>query len=166
MRRQRGISRLEFAVVAAIFAILVGTFLNAVRRQQEEAEKLAVELTVMSMRTGLLSEAADRLIKGRGQEVEDLVGGNPVRLLKGPPVGYLGEFKEVDEQRLAPGSWYFDQSSREMVYKLNLHANFRRLDRADKHEIRWRVQARQGGEGKASTVGELVLAPTVVYEWF
>ncbi|MGE5470345.1 MAG: type II secretion system protein [Bacteroidota bacterium] len=165
-RRQQGLSRLEFAVVAALFAILVGVFLNTVRVQQEQAEKLGVELTIMSMRTALLAEIADRLIHGRAAESKDLIGSNPVRFLKGPPMGYLGEFKEVDESRLAPGSWYFDQASGELVYRPNISSNFKRLDGMGGKEIRWRIQPRGKSSGNAVTVDTLSLAPTVIFEWF
>lgn len=74
MRYQRGMTRLEFALVSIIFALLIGSFLYAVRYQQAQAEKLSVELNVMSMRTGLLSEIAERLIRGRGEQTADLIG--------------------------------------------------------------------------------------------
>ncbi len=161
---QRGISQIEFGVVAALFAILVGTFLNSVRIQQEQAEKFSMELTIMYMRTGLLSELADRLIKNRGREADDLVGANPVRWLKSPPPGYLGEFKELNEREVKGGSWYFDQSTGEMVYKVNIDSHFRRLDGSSRNEVRWRVQGRD--HGRKSGVENLALLPVTPYEWF
>ena len=168
MRRQHGVTRLEFAVVASIFAILIGVFLNTVRTQQEQAEKLAMELTIMGMRTALLGEIADRLIHGRASETRDLIGSNPVRYLKGPPAGYLGEFKEADESRLAAGVWYFDQASGELVYRLNIASGFKRLDAMGKQEIRWRIQPRDKSSSDAATttVDALSLSPTVLFEWF
>lgn len=162
---QRGVTRLELAIVASLAAILFGTFLHAVRRQQEEAEKLLVELTIMSARTGLLSEVAGRVLAGRGRDVADLIGANPLRWLREPPPGYLGEFASADAGRLAPGSWYFDRAAGELVYRLNLASRFRRLDGSARPEIRWRLQLRQGSGIGETTAGDVALVPAVSYEW-
>ncbi len=162
---QRGLTRLEFALVSILFALLIGSFLYAVRHQQAQAEKLSVELTVMSLRTGLLSEIAQRLINHRGEETADLIGGNPVRFLKAPPVGYLGEFKEIDAQRVQPGAWYFDSATGELVYRLNQLTGFRRLDSGGKDEIRWRVEIRDGLQRAKPMVDALSLRPVGNYEW-
>ena len=164
-RTQRGLTSLELMVVVGLIVALAGTLLNALHRQQEEAEKLGMELTVMAMRTGLLSEMAERLIKGKDSDGSDLVGVNPTRWLKSPPQGYMGEYKDIGENLLPPGSWFFDQSTGEIVYKLNRSSQFRRLEGGEKKEIRWRVQARSGS-GKKVLVEEIVLVPTTGYEWF
>lgn len=167
MRRQYGLTRLEFALVSVIFVLLIGAFLYAVRHQQAQAEKLSVELTVMAMRTGLLSEVTQRLINHQSEQTADLVGSNPVRFLKSPPVGYLGEFKEVDAGRVQASSWYFDSTAGELVYRLNRADGFRRLDGSDKDEIRWRVGVREGGQQRGPlTVDALSLMPVGNYEWF
>lgn len=165
MERQRGATKLEFAVAALLFAVAVGTLLHALRYRQEEAEKLTVDLTVMAMRTGLMAEIADRLIKRSGTDAADLVGANPVRWLQAPPPGYMGEFKEADPRFMQPGSWYFNQKTGEMVYKLHSASFFRRLDGGEGQEIRWRAQARSGKKEKVA-VDEMALLPTVAYEWF
>lgn len=164
--REKGITRLEVAVVAAVFAILIGTFLNTVRMQQEQAERMMVELTIMGMRTALLTEQAERLIEGRHNETKDLIGTNPVRFLKGPPVGYLGEFKEMDEGRLAGGNWYFDQVAGELVYRPKISSHFKRLDNSGKEEIRWKIQVRDIRSRTPVTVDALSLSVTVNFEWF
>ncbi len=163
--RQRGLTRLEFALVSILVALLIGSFLYSVRYQQAQAEKLSVELTVMSLRTGLLSEIAQRLINHRGEETADLIGGNPVRFLKAPPVGYLGEFKEIDIQRVQPGTWYFDSAAGELVYRLKQSAGFRRLDAGVNDEIRWRVEIRDGLQRAKPMVDALSLRSVGNYEW-
>lgn len=163
---RRGFTKLEFALSGAIFAILVGVFLYSVRYQQEQAERLSVELSVMNMRTGLLSEIAERLIKGRGEQTTDLVGANPVRFLKAPPVGYVGEFREADDSRIAPGSWYFDLASGELVYRPNSAGSFRRTDGGAKKEIRWRIQPRSIASSSHLTVDTLCLAATIQFDWY
>lgn len=163
---EQGWTRLEFASVVAIFAVMFGVFLNSVRFQQEQAERLVVDLTVMGIRTGLLSEAADRLIKGKGRDTADILKGNPLRWLNGFPTAYQGEFKEAPTQEIPRGSWYFEQKSGELVYKLNLSSNYERVDGGSEKEIRWRVQPRKGVSPDEATVDELTLTPTVVYKWF
>lgn len=165
-RRQRGVTKFEFAVVAALFAIFIGTFLNALHTRQEQAEKLLVELTVMNMRTALLGEIADRLIKGRGADTSGLLGANPVRFLKGPPAGYVGEFKTPDASQMQPGSWCFDASSGELIYYLSRTANFKRLDGVDLKEIRWRIAPRDKNGHVNSGVDALSLNSTVDFQWF
>lgn len=164
-RTQRGLTSLELTVVVGLIVALAGTLLNALHRQQEEAEKLGMELTVMAMRTGLLSEMAERLIKGKDSDGSDLVGVNPTRWLKSPPQGYMGEYKDISGSLLPPGSWFFDQSTGEIVYKLNRGAHFQPQEAGGKKEVRWRVQGREGS-GKKVRIEAVAIVPTVRYEWF
>jgi hypothetical protein len=165
--RMRGASRLELAVVVVLIAILLGSFLHMVRYYQEQAEKMSVELTIVNIKTGLLQEIAGRLTQHEGRDARSLVGANPVQWLSGPPPGYLGEFKDVDQSLVQPGSWYFDIGSGELVYKLNLSNNFK-LERAAtmRPEIRWRVGSRAAFPGGEVPVEALALLETVEYRWF
>lgn len=165
-RREHGLSRLEFAIVAGIFAVLIGVFLHAVRLQQEQAEKLAMEINLMSLRTALMTEVADRLIHDRAMDTKDLVGSNPVRFLENPPPGYLGEFKDVDPSRLPRASWYFDRGSGELVYLANVANGLKRMDGSGKAEIRWKIQPRDKQSRNNPTVDALSLLPTAIFEWF
>lgn len=165
-RAQSGLTKLEFALIATIFALLLGTFLYAVRQQQVQAERLSVELTVIHIRTGLLSEIADRLIQGRAAQTADLVGSNPVRFLKGSPAGYVGEFRDADPGLIRPGNWYFDLGSGELVYRLIHEDGFRRADGQAQKEIRWRIQPRGVASSSQLTVDALFLAPTIQFEWY
>ena len=50
--QQRGLTRLEFAIVAILLAILLGTYLRAVRYYQEQAEAIRVRLTISHVQVG------------------------------------------------------------------------------------------------------------------
>ena len=168
MRRpMAGISRLEFFVVVLLFALLAGAFLQVIRHYQEQAERMAVDITVVRIKTGLLHQIADRLVRQTGRDGSDLVGSNPVAFLAQPPQGYMGEYKDMPADLLPGGSWYFDQKTRELAYKLNHASGFQaRSGPPGRQEIRWRVGVRGEMPAGHTPVESLVLLQTVDYDWF
>lgn len=121
--RQQGISRLEFAVAIAVFAVLAGVLLERLLYVEEYAEMTAMELTVVNMRTGLRNRMGDLLIHDRVSEIATLADENPVNWLERRPENYLGEFdgRPAEDVR---GRWYYDRLRHEMVYTANLRRHF------------------------------------------
>ena len=63
-KKASGITLLEFAMVAVIFAALIGTVLSALVYYEELAEKTVVETTIINMRAGLRWQVAAKTIAG------------------------------------------------------------------------------------------------------
>jgi len=122
--RQGGASYFEFAIVAIIFAILTGVLLQKLNSYQQEAERLAVQQVVASLRAALASKAASLYLKGNEAEMMALLRRNPMELLEHAPQNYAGEFDSGAAGSVKEGQWYFDRSSATLSYLLNAHSIF------------------------------------------
>lgn len=156
-----GRSRLEFAVAAVLLAVLAALLLQSLLRYQEVAERTAVEMTVMNMRSGLRYRIAELILAGRTKEVAGLAGSNPVGWLARPPEGYLGE-ADAAESPQPPGTWRFETARRELVYRINRGEGFTAHE-GGAQEIRLSVVAEPGSLRQGALLG-LSLA-TSRYTW-
>lgn len=105
---------LEFAVVVILFATLALVLLRALAELQDESERLAVELTIRNMNSGLFLQQAERLTSGRENTLRELAGQNPVGWLRTSPAGYIGE--QACEGVLAAGQWCWDPAQKVLYY--------------------------------------------------
>lgn len=166
IKRQTGLSRLEFSMVLAVLAIIWLVALNRFNELQELGEKTAVEMTISNARSGLRWEMSDRIMTKREASIVDLAGGNPVRWMENPPNEYLGEFPAAPE-KFPPGSWYFDALRKELRYRPILHRNLeceQCVRRGGEIALSWRI-ARSGNPmfGRGDTVRVVSVTP---YRWF
>jgi len=123
-RRQAGSGYFEFAVVAIIFAVLCGVLLQKLSFYQAEAERLAAEQVVTSLRAALASKAASLYLRGNDAEFADLARQNPMDWLERRPPNYAGEFDAPGEGGVPFGHWYFDRASATLSYVLNKRGVF------------------------------------------
>jgi hypothetical protein len=117
--RQGGAGLMEFAVSAAVVAILAGMLLSRLYSYQGEAERVAMLYTVSGIRSALQLKQAQAHLPERALNLAQLAEKNPLELLDRKPKNYLGEFYSPDVRELAPGNWYFDRDSKILVYLLN-----------------------------------------------
>ena len=123
-RLQRGFKLFEFAVAAAIFAILVAVLLQRVWFYQGEAERVAVQQVVANVRTALEIKLAQGRLPGRAVDLTLLVEQNPLQWLSDKPPNYAGEYFSPTDQDVAVGNWYFDRHDKTLVYLLNNRNSF------------------------------------------
>ncbi len=123
-RWQHGAGYFEFAVVAIIFAVLCGVLLQKLNFYQLEAERLAVQQVVTSLRAALASRAASLYLKGNEAEMLSLARQNPMDLLERRPQNYAGEISGQDTRAMEAGQWYFDRSTATLSYVLNKRSFF------------------------------------------
>lgn len=123
-RHQRAYSKLEFALVAALFALLVGFAANRLNVYQEAAESVAAQQLIVSLRSALSMKLSQLTAAQRRIEIAATLDENPIDWLYEKPKNYLGEFYAPDNQKLAPGNWYFDRSSKTLVYLLTRRNSF------------------------------------------
>jgi hypothetical protein len=121
-QRQRGFSRFEFAVVAALFAILVGIAANRLNLYQRQLESVVAEQLIATMRVALQFRVFHLTAAQRQSEVLTILDENPIDRLSERPKNYLGEYYSPDNKKLTPGSWYFDRTDKTLVYLL-IHQN-------------------------------------------
>lgn len=121
-RRLRGFSLFEFAVVVAVFALLVGIGANRLNAYQQRLESVAAEQLIASLRAALQLKVAHLAALQRRNELLTIADENPLGWLSEAPKNYLGEYYSPDNEKLTTESWYFDRSNRTLVYLLN-HKN-------------------------------------------
>jgi len=113
---EHGFSLFEFFVAASVISLIAALLLERLLVYQEYAERTAMELTVTNMRSGLRLRTAEFMTQGRLHEVGKLINENPVRWLETPPPNYLGELAHPVPAALPQGNWYFETTTRELVY--------------------------------------------------
>ena len=165
--QQRGLTRLEFAIVAILLAMLLGTYLRAVRYYQEQAEAISVRLTLSHIQVGFAQEWMERISKSTNRQgMTELAGANPVRWLEYPPPNYLGEMKTPKMERLDRGSWFFDLQRKELVYLPRLAGHLELSGSEDTKVLRWTIRLAQNPKAKDPEFGDLALVPVYPYQWF
>src|SRR5262249_52746526 len=124
LRRTRGFSLVELAVALALIAVLVGVLLERTLYYQEIAEKASMEQVAADLRSSVNLRAAELILENRFAELDALVLKNPFDLLVRKPQNYLGVLEGAPPEGAAPGNWYFDKRSKEVVYCVDLGRNF------------------------------------------
>ena len=165
---ETGATRFELMVVVMVFGVVAAIILDRVRYYQEFAEKTVMETTVVNIRSGLRYRMAELALKNRTEEFSRLAQENPVRWLERPPQHYLGELIDPQASEIQPGSWYYDKSRRQLVYRINLGRYFEAAEESKKF-IRYQMvtitgQARTGAE--IASVEWVALKLVEPYQWF
>jgi hypothetical protein len=142
--------------------------LGALDDAQERGEKLAIEITVRNMRSGMQLAMGDAMMHQREGEIASWVGSDPTRWLGGRPDGYRGECSVLDANSLPAGAWCFEREHRELVYWPRNVEHLRILATADgrpAEQLRWRVTRAPESAASGGFVGLRVEIVTP-YEWF
>src|SRR5689334_1829595 len=123
-KNDSGFTLFEFAVSAAVLALLAAVLLTRLQFYREEAELVAVKQVVATLRTALqvrASEVAER--EGTGG-LRRLREANPFDLLAHKPDNYLGEYYSPEIEKMPAGNWVFDRGDKSLIYLLSSHKTF------------------------------------------
>lgn len=146
--REGGFTLLEFGVVAVILGIVAAILLNRFAFYQEMAEKANMEYMANTLKTALIIERGVQLAGGR--EDPGLLGQkNPFDWLEKKPANYLGVFRNPDIRTLATGNWFYDESSRELVYLVRNGEYFRQTGPGQKR-VRYHIKLLRADGGDAA----------------
>ncbi|HCN88856.1 MAG TPA: hypothetical protein DIT28_06715 [Oxalobacteraceae bacterium] len=133
--KARGKVRLEFLVFVVTAGILAGILLDRMLDYQEYAEKTAMDLTVLNMRSGLRLRLAELMMQDRMGEAGKLLDENPIKWLETPPPNYRGSLRDVNPGDISPGNWYFDAGRKDLVYVPYRNTIFGRVADAKKFMV-------------------------------
>jgi general secretion pathway protein G len=122
--KQRGASLLEFAVVVTVIGLLITFLLISVQFYQRAAERAAIKLVVVNIRTALEIKVAQGKLPGQVVDFADLAEQNPLRLLKNNPANYAGELFSPRDSDIGEGNWCFDRGAKTLIYLLNSGNSF------------------------------------------
>jgi type II secretory pathway pseudopilin PulG len=146
--RQHGSSLFELLIAASVISVIALLLLDRLLSYQAYAERTAMEVTVVNMRSGLRLQVAELMTQDRLNEVGKLVNENPVRWLETPPPNYLGELAHPLPKTLEQGYWYFDTTTRELVYLPHDNRFFMAPWRDRKEAMRFQVISMRKAPGK------------------
>ncbi|MBX3665086.1 MAG: prepilin-type N-terminal cleavage/methylation domain-containing protein [Burkholderiales bacterium] len=164
-QRQRGFSLLELAVVAVVLSVLLGVFLERLTFYQEAAERARFEATLQVYKTALQIRLAELILERREGEARALEVENPTRWLSERPTDYGGSYPARPE----PGTWYFEEGTRELVYVANSARRLAVEPRNGMKQLRFAVKVVYqdvivSGRPIHSVAG-IGLQPAAAYRW-
>jgi general secretion pathway protein G len=167
----RGASLLEFMVVVVVAGILIAILLDRLAFYREAAEKVALQTTVLELKTAVRERVIELMLKQREADMAGMLDANPVPWLSYPLRDYRGEKPAPSWSDVPPGSWYFDTSSRELVYKRRSNRLLEREQVREDMLLRFRVTASQqsmpkehGASGRGRVEG-VTLAMQSPHTW-
>lgn len=134
-------------VSAVVLICLFSLWLtDALLDAEELAEKSLVESTIRNMRIGLMMAQAERTLRGERPDPVTWRGRNPVDGLESPPAGYAGACVDQGIEGEVPGSWCFDTTKGELVYRVRHHRYLKMENTAPgvkAPRLRWRIAIEQ-----------------------
>lgn len=159
---RRPLRKLESALYIGIFGVLAAFLLDRLLTIGELAERAAMQSTLARLQAGMYLRLAESVVLHRAADVRDWEKRNPFELAKDRPVNYLGERANPLPGDLAPGYWFFDTVSKEIVYVPQQH---RLLDqpRGDPPALRFRLTLRDLSQG--GLPGSLAFVPSQPIIW-
>lgn len=152
-------------VTLLLISVVAGVFLDRAVYYQELAEKSAMEQVAMDLRSSVNLRVAELVLENRFEELRTLALENPMDLLVRKPQNYLGILTNPDAVNVAPGSWYYDSGSKEVVYYVDLGRYFT-LDELGRKRVAWHVVLTAGANGKPDAPQWARLELVNPYRWF
>jgi general secretion pathway protein G len=171
-QRSSGFTLIELAVVICIIAILATLLLNRLIFYSEQAEKVAMEQTLGTLRSALHLQISAYLLNGKSTQIAQLAEENPMNWLAEKPSNYVGEFYAPKDGIISTGSWYYDVPTKNLVYLAHRHDNLHVTPQGDyrllfRARVSRNVQlAQDGDKSNNKLIDGIVLEPVVKYQWF
>ena len=134
-----GFSLLELVIVIILVVLLFTIAVNRLAPLRGDAEAVHVATVIGSLRSAIGMEAASVVIRGGTQELAKLEGINPMALLQEVPEQYVGVRHTGEFDELPTGSWYFDETNGQLVYRVRFPQYLEGSPQAPV-ELRWQVQ--------------------------
>jgi hypothetical protein len=121
-----------------------------------------MEQVAQDLRSSVQLRVAELALNNRFQELLALAGENPFELLAGKPQNYLGVLAGPGLQGVVTGNWYFDKTSKEVVYFVDLGENFTPDEKGHK-QVAWHIVLVPGERGLPQWARLELVRP---YRWF
>lgn len=171
-RKSAGATLLEFALMASVLGVLVFVLLGRMTYYQEWVEKANMEYTAATLKSALRMELSTLMVEGRMREIPAMERQNPMTWLEQKPANYLGEFDGAPPDTQPRDGWYYDKSTRVLVYRVNRGRYFV-SDSRGQREVRFRVMAIYDKSPADMNLGASPMPPSGIklllieaYKWF
>jgi type II secretory pathway pseudopilin PulG len=119
-----GFTLFEFALAAAIVAVLVAGLTERVLFYREQAESVAAEQLIGVLRSALQMQMSQLIVAHKEDSADRIIDENPMDWLSDTPKNYLGEYYSPNINEMPRGNWYYDRSEKVLVYLLNNGKSF------------------------------------------
>lgn len=136
-------------IALLLVAVLIGVFLDRALYYREQAEKSAMEQVALDLRSSVNLRVAELVLENRFADLVPMAAQNPMELLARKPQNYLGVLVGAGVQEVVKGNWYFDNTSKEVVYFVDSGQYFA-PDEQGRMRVAWRVKLVQGVGGAAA----------------
>ncbi|MEC5386075.1 hypothetical protein VVD49_10085 [Uliginosibacterium sp. H3] len=154
-KARNGIPLFEGFLALLIGGLVIGQISRYVSDVLEQAERSAVDATLMNIKSGMRLEAARRIL---AMQVALPAGGNPVRFLAAPPAGYMAESGLPEP--VAPGTWFYRTREDTLFYVPKHHGHLRIENVTKDTVLGWKI-VKRSDEAK-----EPALQTVTPYVWF
>ena len=114
--RCRGFSLFELIIAGLVVGVLTTLLLVRLQSYQREAQQVAVQHLVGTLRTALSVKNAQLHVAKKEHELQGIINENPISWLIEAPANYRGEYYSPEGNMLSDDSWYFDRGRKELVY--------------------------------------------------
>lgn len=117
--KNRGFSLFELVAFIISVAIIYAYAANRFAEFPAQAERASFIAVITQLQTGINLELISAVTGGNTGAAAHLEGINPMDLMLLPPSNYLGAFSGAPSADFPRRSWYFDNTSDELVYLVN-----------------------------------------------
>jgi len=117
-RPQTGLSAVELSIVLVLLAVLSAVALNRIWAIQADAERVGLEYFVGSLRSAVGIKVASLVARSDLPGIAALADSNPMDLLSELPRNFRGVQAGDESAAVEGGEWYFDRTSRMLVYRV------------------------------------------------
>ena len=118
IKKDKGFTLLELAVSLLVIVILYGVLSIRLGSMAESAERAAMYGMLGQIRQQINLRLASFYIEGSPHKAKNLLTENPFNWISPTAKQYAGEIKEGADEKLLEGRWYFDHSSKQLVYRV------------------------------------------------
>ncbi len=123
--RCSGFSLIELIIVVILVGILYVIAIDKLLDMRVDAERVAVENAVGTLKSALSIEVAAHIARDDIKGLYALEGSNPMNRLSGKPENYLGELDGPAPAAIEGGNWYFDTRNATLVYRVKYGEHFK-----------------------------------------
>ena len=109
---------LELVLVIVIIAVLFVIAVDKLLILKVSAEQVAMKQVLGVLRSAMTLDIASHIVKNNIQGLATKEGTNPMDWLSEKPDNYIGILNEPDPTDVQGNSWYFDNYSRMLIYRV------------------------------------------------